>query len=53
MEQSARYTIRTGELMVPTVPMYVNNIIITVIPAGYCIVVKADIPKCEDHADAS
>src|SRR2546430_2581402 len=53
MEQSARYTIRTGELMVPTVPMYVNNIIITVLPTGYCIVVKAVIPKCGDRTDAS
>src|SRR5437762_1112275 len=48
MEQSARYTIRTGELKVPKVPMYVNNIIITGIPARYCLVVKADIPECDD-----
>jgi hypothetical protein len=53
MEQSARYTIRIRELMVPTVPMYVNNIMITVIPAGYRIVVKADIPKCDDQTDTS
>ena len=53
MEQSARYTIRTGELMVPKVPMYVNNIIDTVIQVRYCIVVKADIPECDDCAGAS
>jgi hypothetical protein len=50
MERPARYTICTVEIMVP---MYINNIIITIIPARYCIVVKADIPKCGDHADAS
>jgi hypothetical protein len=32
--------------------MYVNNIIIVINPAGYCIVVKADIPKCGDRVIA-
>jgi hypothetical protein len=33
--------------------MYVNDIIIAAVPAGYCVAGKADIPKCGDHADAS
>ena len=50
MERPARYTICTVEIMVP---MYINNIIIAIIRPRYYVVVKADIPKCDDHADAS
>ena len=49
MERPTRYTRRTTETKVP---IYVKNIIIVIKPAGYCIVVKADILKCGDHADA-
>ena len=53
MERPARYTIRTVEMMVPKVPMYANKIIVTVIRVRYCVVVKADIPECDDYAGAS
>ena len=33
--------------------MYINNKIIGGQSVRYCVVVKADIPKCDNHADAS
>jgi hypothetical protein len=43
----------TTDVLERMVPLYINKIIIVIILAGYCIVLKADIPNSCDYADAS